>query len=125
MIYRLFRATGGAKYQAGVAVGLHALVDHQATYPTGEGQVEGQKLLTVVNQLIAAYFEQRDQVVDPPLFLTGRELIELGVPQGPLVGTLLNRLREAQATGEVQDKASALTFIKSDPDFASYKASEL
>jgi hypothetical protein len=45
--------------------------------------------------------------------LTGRDLIEtLGLAEGRLIGLLLNRLKEAQATGEVGDKAAALAFIQ-------------
>ncbi len=124
-IYRLFRATGGANYQAGVAVALHALADHQATYPPGTGQPEEQALLKVVQRLIEAYFEQRDKVVDPPPLLTGRDLIEIGVPQGQLIGVLLARLREAQAIGQVQDQEQAMAFIKSDLDFARSQGEEL
>lgn len=125
-IYRLFRDTGGGTYQAGVAVALHALVDQRATYPPGQGQAEEEALLKVVHRLLTTYFEQRDQVIDPPPLLTGRDLIEiLGLREGYLIGRLLNRLKEAQATGQVTDKAAALAFIKADPDFASYQAEDL
>jgi poly(A) polymerase len=121
-IYRLFRDTAGGGYQAGVAVALHALADHRATYPPGQGQAEEQTLLEVINKLVAAYFEQRDRVIEPPPLLTGRDLIdELGLTQGRLIGLLLNRLQEAQATGQVQTRAEALAFIKADPDFVKHK----
>jgi hypothetical protein len=117
-IYRFFRDTAGSAYQAGVTVALHALADRQATYPPDRGQAERERLREVVNQLVAAYVEQRDQVVEPPPLLTGRDLIEtLGLAEGRLIGLLLNRLKEAQATGEVSDKAAALAFIQADPDF--------
>jgi poly(A) polymerase len=121
-IYRLFRDTAGANYQAGVAVALHALADHQATYPAGQGEVEGQLLRTVTDQLLAAYFEQRDQVVNPPPLLTGRDLIEkFGLSTGKIIGTLLDRLKEAQAMGRVQTRDEAADFIKADPDFQRVK----
>ncbi len=121
-VYRLFRDTTGGNYQAGVAVALHALADHRATYPPGQGKAEEQKLWGVVNKLISAYFEQRDQVVDPPPLLTGKDLInELEVSTGRLIGTLLNRLREAQAAGEIQTRAEALSFIERDPDYQNFK----
>jgi hypothetical protein len=67
---------------------------------------------------VAAYFEQREQVVEPPPLLTGRDLIDtLGLSEGRLLGVLLNRLKEAQATGEVTDRTAALAFIQADPDF--------
>ncbi|MBE7471047.1 MAG: HD domain-containing protein [Anaerolineales bacterium] len=117
-IYRFFRDTAGSGYQAGMAVALHALADRRATYPPNEGLAELQELREVVYKLGTAYFEQRAQVVEPPPLLTGRDLIEtLGLAEGPLIGVLLNRLKEAQATGDVTDRDAALAFIQADPDF--------
>jgi len=117
-IYRLFRDTTGGNYQAGVAVALHALADHRATYPLGQGEVEEQALRDVTDKLLAAYFEQREQVVDPPPLLTGRDLIgEFGLSTGQVIGTLLDRLKEAQAMGQVQTRDEAVAFIRADPDF--------
>lgn len=115
-VYRFFRDSG----EAGVAVALHALADHQATYPQGAGQGEAEwlRLREVAVKLITAYFEQREQVVDPPPLLSGHDLIQtFGLVEGRLIGVLLGRLKEAQATGEVTDKAAALAFIQNDPDF--------
>ncbi len=119
-IYRFFRDTAGSGYQAGMAVAFHALADQRATYPPNTGQAELQELREVVYKLSMAYFEQREQVVEPPPLLTGRDLIEtLGLTEGRLIGVLLNRLKEAQATGDVTDRAAALAFIQTDPDFQS------
>ncbi len=118
-IYRFFRDTDAGSIQAGVLTALHALVDHQATYPpdSSEGQHRYERLVVVVDQLLQAYFEQRNQVVQPPPLLSGRELMaELNLPPGPAIGALLRRLQEAQATGEVQTREDALNFIKSNPD---------
>ncbi|MFN8455444.1 MAG: HD domain-containing protein [Anaerolineae bacterium] len=112
-VYRFFRDSG----EAGVAAALHALADHRATYPPGQSQAEWLRLREVVVKLITAYFEQREQVVDPPPLLSGHDLMQIfDLPEGRLIGVLLNRLREAQATGEVTDKAAALAFIQNDPD---------
>lgn len=119
-VYRFFRDTAGSGYQAGMAVALHALADQRATYPPNTGQAELQELREVVYKLGTAYFEQREQVVEPPPLLTGRDLIEtLGLAEGRLIGVLLNRLKEAQATGDVTDRAEAVAFIQADPDFQS------
>ena len=78
-------------------------------------------MLKVIHRLVAAYFEQQNQVVDPPPLLTGRDLIEtIGISEGRLIGLLLKRLKEAQAAGQVRDRAEALAFIKADSDFASF-----
>lgn len=115
-IYRFFQATHGE--HAGVAVALHALADHQATYPPGHGEAAGQALAAVVAQLLRAYFEQRDSVVEPPPLLTGHDLMDtLHLKQGKVIGVLLGRLKEAQATGAVTNRAEALAFIQADPDY--------
>jgi hypothetical protein len=99
-------------------VALHALADHYATYLPGQGEQELHELREVVYKLVSAYFEQREQVVEPTPLLTGRDLIDiLGLPEGRLIGILLNRLKEAQATGQVTDRAAALAFIQADPDY--------
>ncbi|MCL4297793.1 MAG: HD domain-containing protein [Anaerolineae bacterium] len=117
-VYRFFRDTAGSSYQAGVAVALHALADHSATYRPGQGEQELRELREVVYKLVAAYFEQREQVVEPAPLLTGRDLMDtLGLPEGRLIGILLNRLKEAQAAGEVTDREAALAFIRADPDY--------
>ena len=101
-----------------MAVALHALADHRATYPAGQGETEEQSLRRVTNQLLTAYFEQQDQVVNPPPLLTGRDLIgEFGLSTGQIIGTLLDRLKEAQAVGQVQTRDEAVAFIQADPDF--------
>lgn len=121
-IYRFFRNTGERGIDAGVAVILHALADQQTIYPPRQGQARQQALDQVVARLLAAYFEHQKRVVDPPPLLSGHELMAaLGLPPGPAVGRLLDRLKEAQASGQVTDRASALAFIKSDPVFVQYQ----
>jgi tRNA nucleotidyltransferase/poly(A) polymerase len=121
-MYRLFRDTSHKGIQAGVAVALHALADHRAIYLAEQEQAERQTLCNVVDTLVTTYFEHYEQVVGPPPLLTGRDLIDIfGLTEGRLIGLLLNRLQEAQATGQVQDKAEALAFIEADPDFTDYR----
>jgi tRNA nucleotidyltransferase/poly(A) polymerase len=121
-LYRFFRDTSQAGYEAGVAIALLALADHRATYPAKEGHQAEQALHHIVDKLLSAYFDQRDQVVDPPPLLTGQDLIKvLDLEEGPLIGLLLRRLKEAQASGQVNDWATALAFVVADPDFINYR----
>lgn len=125
-IYRFFRDTRSSTHEAGVAVALHALIDHQATYPPQQGLIEGQQLLSVVQQLLTAYFETKDQVIDPPPLLTGHDLMEIfDLKEGRIIGLLLRNLKEAQAAGEVGDRNSAIAFIKTDPNFAHQQPKDL
>ncbi|MCB0225490.1 MAG: CCA tRNA nucleotidyltransferase [Anaerolineae bacterium] len=121
-IYRFYRDCQARGTAAGVAVVLHAWVDHLATYPDNEGEAAGQTLQTVVKTLLTAYFSRPAEMIDPPPLLTGHDLITmLNLTEGPLIGMLLDRLKEAQATGQVNNKAQAVAFIEADPDFSQYR----
>ncbi len=103
-VYRYFRALG----PAGVEVALLALADHLAIWGPDLIPERWTRLLEVVEQLLARWFQDHDQVHPPPL-ISGHDLIEtLGVPPGPRVGRILEAVREAQAAGEVHNREEAL-----------------
>lgn len=108
-IYRFFRDAG----PAGVEVVLLSLADTLATYghtlpqPVWQGQVE------TAFTLLAGYYETREQSVSPPALLDGSDLMnEFQLPQGRLIGQLLEEVREAQAAGELQDREAAIEFVR-------------
>jgi putative nucleotidyltransferase with HDIG domain len=109
-VYRYFRDTG----PAGVDIALLALADFLGTHGDGPPPVdEWNRLLDVSVTLLRAYFEQPAEAVDPPALLNGDDLqVELGLPPGPEIGRLLDSLREAQAAGEVADRAAALDHVR-------------
>lgn len=109
-LYRFFRDTGAA----GVDIILLSLADFLGKYG-GEPppQDAWAHHLAVCAQLLEAYFEKRAERVSPPTLITGHDLInELGLAPGPRLGQLLEALREAQAIGEVLDRAGALEFAR-------------
>ncbi len=62
-----------------------------------------------VQHILTLRFERASEVIEPPRLLNGEELMAtLGLPPGPLVGTLLEEIREAQAAGEVHTREEAL-----------------
>jgi tRNA nucleotidyltransferase/poly(A) polymerase len=70
------------------------------------------KHLRVISELLRRHFDQKKKAV-PDRILNGREVMSsLGIPPGPQVGKILERLQEAQAEGKVNGKAEALAFIK-------------
>ena len=57
--------------------------------------------------------QEEEGIVSPPRLLTGHDIMrELGESAGPLIGRLLEALREAQAAGEVTDTEGALAFVR-------------
>jgi putative nucleotidyltransferase with HDIG domain len=109
-IYRFFRDSG----PAGVDIVLLALADFLGTHAEGPPPVEAwNRLLDAAVALLRAYFEQPQEVVDPPALLNGDDLqAELGLRPGPQIGQLLASLREAQAAGDVADRAAALEHVR-------------
>jgi putative nucleotidyltransferase with HDIG domain len=107
VIYRFFRDTG----PAGVEVCLLSLADFLATYGVAVSPDEWGTHLDVVRSLLEAWWERPAEVVSPPPLVRGHDLIAaFGIPPGPQIGRLLEAIREAQATGQVQSKDEALAF---------------
>ena len=74
---------------------------------------DNQRCLSVAKALLGAYFEAREEMIDPPLMIRGGELVQnLGLEPGPEVGRLLEIIREAQVVGEVSTPDEALTLAR-------------
>ncbi len=108
-IYRFFRDTA----QAGVVVCLLSLADLLATYGATLPQERWARQLEVVRALLAAWWENHEEVVDPPALISGNDLIhEFELEPGPQIGQILEALRESQAEGQVNNREAALDFVK-------------
>ncbi|MBN1178008.1 MAG: HD domain-containing protein [Anaerolineae bacterium] len=108
-VYRFFRATG----DAGVGVVLLSLADHLATWGPHLEPVRWQRRLEVADVLLSHYFEHFEETVAPPSLISGRDVMAaLDVPAGPALGRLLERVREAQAAGEVTSREEALDMAR-------------
>lgn len=109
-IYRFFQATGAA----GVDVCLLSLADMLGKRGNELDEADFKAHLETLRALLEAYFEKPEESVNPPVLLNGDELMrELGLNPGRKVGEILEALREAQAMGEVNDRAEALVFARS------------
>lgn len=109
-IYRFFRDLG----PAGVDVCLLSLADSLATYGAELPQELWGQTLDVCRTLLEAWWEKPGQAVSPPALLNGNDLMaELDISPGRFVGELLEAIREAQAAGEVHNRAEALDLARS------------
>ncbi len=71
-------------------------------------------LQVVIGRLLDRYYHARDRVINPPVLLSGRDIIKtIDIPEGPLVGKCLEALREAEVVGAVTNREQALDFVKS------------
>lgn len=101
-IYRYYRQVG----EAGVSGALLALW----AWPKGS---TGERMARRAHRIIAAWFTQKGTLVEPAPLLSGQEIVRrFGLTPGPQIGALLEALREAQAAGQVHDRAEAWHYLK-------------
>jgi putative nucleotidyltransferase with HDIG domain len=108
-IYHFFRDTGAA----GVDICLLSLADMLATYGPTLPQERWVRHLDVVQAMLEAWWDQREELVFPPPVIDGKELMEAAeLDPGPMVGYLMEAIREAQINHEVRDKSEAISLAK-------------
>lgn len=106
-IYRFFRDTGAI----GIDICVLSLADTLATYGPAVPKGLWTDHLAVTRSLLAAWWEQPEKEVTPVAIISGGDLIEkFGIKPGPLVGELLEMIREGQATGQIENMEQALNF---------------
>ncbi len=108
-IFRYFEASGAA----GIEGVLLSLASYLARF-TGPAPTElWNQRLDAASALLRAYFETPEEAVRPVPLMTGDDVMrEVGMPAGPRLGKLLKALYEAQAAGEVADRAEALAWLR-------------
>jgi putative nucleotidyltransferase with HDIG domain len=107
--YRFFRDTG----PVGVDIVLLSLADTLATYGPTLPQGVWSDHLNVSRTLLEAWWKKKEEQVLPPPLVRGEDLMQrLGMAQGPKIGEVLERVREAQAVGEITTRAEALEFAR-------------
>jgi tRNA nucleotidyltransferase/poly(A) polymerase len=104
-VYHFFRDTRSA----GVDICLLSLADMLATYGPTLPQERWNRHLEVVRSLLEAWWEEKDDRVFPPPLVNGDELMDaLGISAGPLVGDLLEAIREAQVDHDIHSREDAI-----------------
>ena len=107
-VYRYFRGYGFAGVE-GIFLGLADLISDIGS----TDEVRWLNALDTARSLLDGWWDQRDLFIDPPGLLDGHDLQhELGVEPGPLVGKLLEELREAQVSTGLNTRELALDFIR-------------
>lgn len=108
-LYRFFNRLG----KAGVEVALLALSRFLSRSSGPPDQEAWQAKVEQARAVLGPYFEGDDTLLDPLPLVRGDELIqELDLAPGPRVGLLLERIREAQAAGEIDTREQALELAR-------------
>ena len=108
-IHRFFRAVEAA----GVELCLMSLADTLAVFGPELPMDRWQRELQVCRVLVGSWLEQQEHVIAPSPLLNGHEIMSMfSMEPGPRVGALLRDLVEAQAAGEVADRAQAEAYCR-------------
>jgi len=108
-VYRFFRDTE----DAGVDICLLSLADVLATYGSSLPHDRWEKQVETVRTLLEAWWEQPIEKVRPPAMISGNDLINnLALTPGPIIGEILEAVREAQVEKEVRSREDALIFVQ-------------
>ena len=108
-IYRFFRDSR----EAGIDLVLLGLADVRATRAHALTIETWSSYLDVARTLLENYWERPQEIIAPLRLLNGNELMdELGLKPGPLVGQLLEAIRENQAAGKIENREQALSFAR-------------
>ncbi|MBO5738601.1 CCA tRNA nucleotidyltransferase [bacterium] len=71
------------------------------------------KNLAGLDKLLNFYLEKRETMKPLPKLVDGYEVMQiLNIKQSPLLGEILNSLKEAQINGDINTKEEALNFVK-------------
>ncbi len=108
-VYRYFRDTEGA----GIDTLFLSLSDHLATAGPLAGLDGWRRHLAVVSYLLATHFDSPPAATGAARLVAGEDLMEaFDLPPGPLIGDLLEAIKEGQALGDVKTREDALELAR-------------
>ena len=108
-VYRFWRDSGAA----GVDICLLAMADYLGTYGPTLDSRDWTSYLEMIQTLLESYYHRHSPATAPPPLLTGQDLLDrFDLAPGPQIGVLLEKLREAQAVGEVSTTGEALVWVQ-------------
>ena len=107
-LYRYFRDCG----DAAIPTLFLSLADHLGTVGPRVSGPGWRQHVALVNYILTKRF-QEEETISPPKLLGGDELMaELELSPGPMIGRLIETLREAQAAGEISTREEALALAR-------------
>jgi poly(A) polymerase len=107
-IYRFFRDTG----EVGIDLLFLCLADHLATRAASLDLLQWQEHTRMTEYVLEKHF-QEENLAAPFKIIDGNDVMKsLGLSPGPIIGELLEALREARAAGEITTRAQAVKYLK-------------
>jgi len=107
-IHRFFNKIGSA----GVLVGFLHLADVLAAYEETLTDERWSRAIYSVKNIFDAYFNHYDQIITPTKIINGNDILKkFNLQPGKKIGDLLERVAEAQVSGEINTKEETETFL--------------
>ncbi len=107
-IHRFMRATGACAPE----IALFCPADGYGKAGAASSAEDMQRRHNIATRLIEQYYAQYSPDVAPRPLIDGKDVMTLGVQQGPRIGQILNAVREAQMIGEINTRAEALALAQ-------------
>jgi len=106
-VYRFFRHVG----DSGINLVLLALAKVASKPAVDLNQDEWLKILILSDRLFGTWFEHPEISQPRPLINGDEIMMELKLNPGPMIGQLLESLKEEQAAGEIASREQALKWL--------------
>ena len=108
-VYRYFRDAG----DVAIDTLYLSLADHLAARGPGLDMGGWQRHVEIIGHILQVGTQEQAPERMPRL-ITGHDVIqEFGLTQGPIIGSLLEEVRDAQVAGELDSREGALAWVKS------------
>ncbi len=108
-IHRYYQRTEGA----GVGIIFCDLASFMAGAEGAPAEDEWEYRVNIARQLLEAYFNRREEIIDVESLLGGEEIIsEFKLKPGPMIGELLQRLIELQIAEKLKTRDQALDAVR-------------
>ena len=108
VIHRFMRATGICAPE----IALFCPADGYGKAGAASSAEDMQRRHNIATRLIEQYYAQYSPAAAPRPLIDGKDVMTLGVQQGPRIGQILNAVREAQMIGEISTRAEALALAQ-------------
>jgi tRNA nucleotidyltransferase/poly(A) polymerase len=108
IIHRFMRATGACAPE----IALFCPADGYGKAGAASSAEDMQRRHNIATRLIEQYYAQYSPAAAPRPLIDGKDVMTLGMQQGPRIGQILNAVREAQMIGEIGTRAEALALAQ-------------
>ncbi|MEA1978031.1 MAG: hypothetical protein U9N80_09050 [Chloroflexota bacterium] len=108
-IHRFYQQTRSA----GIGIVLGDLANFLAGTDGAPAEEDWESRVNIARQLLDAYFNRRDEIIDVESLLSGEEIIsEFKLKPGPMIGELLQGLIELQIADKLNTRDQALDAVR-------------